>query len=392
RRRRNNSDDLDFEISDDDVLLPIAGILDVLDNYGFVRTTGYLSGNADVYVSLGQVRRYGLRKGDAIVGAIRQPREGENQRQKYNAIVKIDSVNGKPLAEALERPEFARLTPIYPNERLRLENGSADLIGRAIDIAAPIGKGQRALLVSEPRTNRGGALKSIAQSVSENNPEVHLMYLAVNERPEEVTELQRVIRGEVVASPFDHPAEDHAAVSELAIERAKRMVELGNDVVLLVDSLTGLARAYNQIAPTSGRFLVEGVDTATVFPSKRFFGAARNVENGGSLTIIASVLTGYGSVAEEAILDELRVAANSEIKLSKKLADAYLPVQIDIHSSGTKHAEQLTNADELAASFKLRGLVEGADVLESAKNLVQKLESTSTNTELLFSAQRAATN
>ncbi|MCU1528830.1 MAG: transcription termination factor Rho, partial [Frondihabitans sp.] len=276
RGRSNQSDDFEPEISEDDVLIPVAGILDVLDNYAFVRTTGYLPGASDVYVSLGQVKKYHLRKGDAVVGAIRQPREGDNQqgRQKYNAIVKIDSINGQTVDEAAKRVEFSKLTPLYPQERLRLETEPSKLSTRIIDLVAPIGKGQRGLIVSPPKAGKTLVLQAIANSIAKNNPEVHLMVVLVDERPEEVTDMQRTVKGEVIASTFDRPAEDHTTVAELAIERAKRLVELGHDVVVLLDSITRLGRAYNLSTPASGRILSGGVDSSALYPPKRFFGAA----------------------------------------------------------------------------------------------------------------------
>src|SRR5690606_26750394 len=281
RRGGGASDEFETEIGEDDVLIPIAGILDVLDNYAFVRTTGYLAGTSDVYVSLGQVKKYNLRKGDAIVGAIKQPREGEQQgRQKYNALVKVDSINGLSAEDAATRVEFSELTPLYPQERLRLETAPEKLTQRIIDLVAPLGKGQRGLIVAPPKAGKTIVLQQIAGAIAHNNPEVHLMVVLVDERPEEVTDMQRSVKGEVIASTFDRPAEDHTTVAELAIERAKRLVELGRDVVVLLDSITRLGRAYNIAAPASGRVLTGGVDAAALYPPKRFFGAARNIENG----------------------------------------------------------------------------------------------------------------
>ncbi|WP_314139632.1 transcription termination factor Rho, partial [uncultured Plantibacter sp.] len=298
RKRRGSvqNDDVEPEIAEDDVLIPVAGILDVLDNYAFVRTSGYLPGTNDVYVSLGQVKKYHLRKGDAVVGAIRQPRDNDSSsRQKYNAIVKVDSVNGLSVDEAGARVEFGKLTPLYPQERLRLETEQTKLTQRIIDLVAPIGKGQRGLIVAPPKAGKTIVLQQIANAISINNPEVHLMVVLVDERPEEVTDMQRTVKGEVIASTFDRPAEDHTTVAELAIERAKRLVELGHDVVVLLDSITRLGRAYNLAAPASGRILSGGVDAAALYPPKRFFGAARNIENGGSLTILATALVETGS-------------------------------------------------------------------------------------------------
>ncbi|MGV3713742.1 transcription termination factor Rho, partial [Pseudolysinimonas sp.] len=274
-RGQGQNDDFEPEISDDDVLIPVAGILDVLDNYAFVRTSGYLPGANDVYVSLGQVKKYNLRKGDAVVGAIRQPRENEQSRQKYNAIVKIDSINGQTVDEAAERVDFGKLTPIYPKDRLRLETSPEKLSTRIIDLIAPIGKGQRGLIVAPPKAGKTIILQAIAKAIAVNNPEVHIMVVLVDERPEEVTDMQRAVKGEVIASTFDRPAEDHTTVAELAIERAKRLVELGNDVAVLLDSTTRLGRAYNLASPASGRILSGGVDASALYPPKRFFGAPR---------------------------------------------------------------------------------------------------------------------
>ena len=309
------------------MLIPVAGILDVLDNYAFVRTTGYLPGTSDVYVSLGQVKKYNLRKGDAVVGAIKQPREGEQSgRQKYNALVKVDSVNGLSVEDAATRVEFGKLTPLYPQERLRLETAPEKLTQRIIDLVAPIGKGQRGLIVAPPKAGKTIVLQQIANAIATNNPEVHLMVVLVDERPEEVTDMQRTVRGEVIASTFDRPAEDHTTVAELAIERAKRLVELGRDVVVLLDSITRLGRAYNISAPTSGRVLTGGVDASALYPPKRFFGAARNIENGGSLTILATALVETGSKMDEVIFEEFKGTGNSELRLSPPARrQAHLP-------------------------------------------------------------------
>ena len=305
RGGNNDREEAEPEISPDDVLISVAGILDVLDNYAFVRTSGYLPGPNDVYVSLGQVKKYGLRKGDAVVGAIRQPREGEGQgRQKFNALVRVDSVNGLDQAASADRVEFGKLTPLYPQTRLRLETEANKLSTRIIDLVAPIGKGQRGLIVSPPKAGKTLVLQAIANAIATNNPEVHLMVVLVDERPEEVTDMQRTVKGEVIASTFDRPAEDHTTVAELAIERAKRLVELGHDVVVLLDSITRLGRAYNLSAPASGRILSGGVDSSALYPPKRFFGAARNIEDGGSLTILATALVETGSKMDEVIFEE----------------------------------------------------------------------------------------
>ncbi|MGL4255330.1 MAG: transcription termination factor Rho, partial [Microbacterium sp.] len=340
RGAAQTGDEFETEIGEDDVLIPIAGILDVLDNYAFVRTSGYLPGTSDVYVSLGQVKKYNLRKGDAVVGAIKQPREGEqSSRQKYNALVKVDAVNGLSVEDAATRVEFGKLTPLYPQERLRLETAPEKLTQRIIDLVAPIGKGQRGLIVAPPKAGKTIVLQQIANAIATNNPEVHLMVVLVDERPEEVTDMQRTVKGEVIASTFDRPAEDHTTVAELAIERAKRLVELGRDVVVLLDSITRLGRAYNISAPTSGRVLTGGVDASALYPPKRFFGAARNIENGGSLTILATALVETGSKMDEVIFEEFKGTGNSELRLNRSLADKRIFPAVDVNASSTRREE-----------------------------------------------------
>ena len=307
-------------VTEDDVLIPVAGILDILDNYAFVRTSGYLPGPNDVYVSLAMVRRNGLRKGDAVTGVVRQPREGEKQ-QKFNALVRVDTVNGADPETGQHRPEFAKLTPLYPQDRLRLETEPGIASTRVIDLVAPIGKGQRGLIVSPSKAGKTLILQAIANAITTNNPETHLMVVLVDERPEEVTDMQRAVKGEVIASTFDRPAEDHTTVAELAIERAKRLVELGGDVVVLLDSITRLGRAYNLAAPASGRILSGGVDSSALYPPKRFFGAARNIEHGGSLTIISTALVETGSRMDEVIFEEFKGTGNMELRLRRDLAD-----------------------------------------------------------------------
>ncbi len=390
RGRGPAGDELEPEISDDDVLIPVAGILDVLDNYAFVRTTGYLPGPSDVYVSLGQVKKYHLRKGDAVVGAIRQPREGENQgRQKYNALVSIDSINGQSVEEAASRVEFGKLTPLYPQERLRLETEPQKLSTRIIDLVAPIGKGQRGLIVSPPKAGKTLVLQAIANAIAKNNPEVHLMVVLVDERPEEVTDMQRSVKGEVIASTFDRPAEDHTTVAELAIERAKRLVELGHDVVVLLDSITRLGRAYNVTAPTSGRILSGGVDSAALYPPKRFFGAARNIEDGGSLTILATALVETGSKMDEVIFEEFKGTGNMELRLSRQLADKRIFPAVDISASGTRREEMLLGAEEVKVTWRLRRALAGHDPQQSLEVVLGKLKETQSNVEFLVQIQKA---
>ncbi len=381
----------DSELTDDDVLIPVAGILDVLDSYAFLRTRGYLPGPDDVYVSLGQVKRYGLRKGDAVVGAIRQPREVESQqaqRAKFNALVRIDSVNGRTSDEARNRPEFGKLTPLYPQERLRLETDAGQLSTRIIDLVAPIGKGQRGLIVSPPKAGKTLVLQSIANAISENNPECHLMVVLVDERPEEVTDMQRTIKGEVIASTFDRPAEDHTTVAELAIERAKRLVELGHDVVVLLDSITRLGRAYNLAAPASGRILSGGVDSSALHPPKRFFGAARNVENGGSLTIMATGLVETGSKMDEVFFEEFKGTSNMELRLSRSLADKRIFPAVDVNASGTRREEILMSKEELNVVWKLRRVMGALEPQQAIELLLDRVKGTKSNAEFLMQVQK----
>ena len=391
RGRGPVGDDFEPEITEDDVLIPVAGILDVLDNYAFVRTSGYLPGNNDVYVSLGQVKKYNLRKGDAVVGAIRQPREGDNNqgRQKYNAIVRIDSINGLPVEEAANRVEFGKLTPLYPQERLRLETEPGKLSTRIIDLVSPIGKGQRGLIVSPPKAGKTLVLQAIANAIAKNNPEVHLMVVLVDERPEEVTDMQRTVKGEVIASTFDRPAEDHTTVAELAIERAKRLVELGHDVVVLLDSITRLGRAYNLAAPASGRILSGGVDSSALYPPKRFFGAARNIEEGGSLTIIATALVETGSKMDEVIFEEFKGTGNMELRLSRQLADKRIFPAVDVNASGTRREEMLMGADEVKVTWKLRRALAGLDQQQALEIVLGKLKETQSNVEFLMQIQKS---
>ena len=390
RGRGGQNDEFEPEITEDDVLIPVAGILDVLDNYAFVRTTGYLPGPSDVYVSLGQVKKYHLRKGDAVVGAIKQPRDNEQQsRQKYNALVKIDTINGQTADEAASRVDFQDLTPLYPNERLRLETEPAKLSTRIIDLVSPIGKGQRGLIVSPPKAGKTVVLQAIANAVSKNNPEAHLMVVLVDERPEEVTDMQRTVKGEVIASTFDRPAEDHTTVAELAIERAKRLVELGHDVVVLLDSITRLGRAYNQVTPPSGRVLSGGVDAAALYPAKRFFGAARNIENGGSLTILATALVETGSKMDEVIFEEFKGTGNMELRLNRHLADKRIFPAVDVNASGTRREEQLLSADEVTITWRLRRALAGLDPQQALEIVLRNLKETQSNVEFLVQVQKS---
>jgi transcription termination factor Rho len=386
----NDREEAEPEISPDEVLISVAGILDVLENYAFVRTTGYLPGPNDVYVSLGQVKKYGLRKGDAVVGAIRQPRDGEGVgRQKFNAIVRIDSVNGLTIEQALVRVEFGKLTPLYPQTRLRLETEQNKLSTRIIDLVSPIGKGQRGLIVSPPKAGKTLVLQAIANAIAQNNPEVHLMVVLVDERPEEVTDMQRTVKGEVIASTFDRPAEDHTTVAELAIERAKRLVELGHDVVVLLDSITRLGRAYNLSAPASGRILSGGVDSSALYPPKRFFGAARNIEDGGSLTILATALVETGSKMDEVIFEEFKGTGNMELRLSRSLADKRIFPAVDVNASGTRREEILMAPDETKIIWKLRRALAGLEQQQALELVLNRLKETSSNVEFLMQVQKS---
>ena len=368
-------------------LVPVAGIVDVLDSYAFVRTSGYLPGPNDVYVSMGQVKKYGLRKGDAVHGSIRTPREGDrrNQRQKFVPLQSIDSINGMTVEAAQNRPQFNKLTPLYPQERLKQETAPNKLTGRLIDIVAPIGKGQRGLIVSPPKAGKTITLQNIANAIATNNPEVHLMVVLVDERPEEVTDMERTVQGEVISSTFDRPASDHTTVAELAIERAKRLVELGQDVVVLLDSMTRLARAYNVAAPASGRILSGGVDAQALYPPKKFFGAARNIENGGSLTIISSALVETGSKMDEVIFEEFKGTGNMELRLSRELADKRLFPAIDVNASGTRREELITDPQELPIIYRLRRLLGGLEPEQAYQTLVPRLKKTATNRDFMAS-------
>ncbi|MGI8535717.1 MAG: transcription termination factor Rho [Mycobacteriales bacterium] len=387
QERFTGGNEPDPVVSDDDVLIPVGGILDILDNYGFVRTTGYLTGPNDVYVSLQQVRKYGLRRGDAVTGAVRQQREGE-RKDKYNALVRLDTVNGLDPAEAHKRPDFTKLTPLYPQDRLRLETESSILTTRVIDLVMPIGKGQRALIVSPPKAGKTMVMQAIANAITVNNPECHLMVVLVDERPEEVTDMQRSVKGEVIASTFDRPPQDHITVAELSIERAKRLVELGHDVVVLLDSITRLGRAYNLGAPASGRILTGGVDSAALYPPKRFLGAARNIEHGGSLTIFATALVETGSAMDTVIFEEFKGTGNAELKLDRRLADKRIFPAIDVDASGTRKEEILLAPEELRIVLQLRRVLHALDATASLELLLGKMKSTRTNVEFLMQIQK----
>lgn len=399
RRRRERGGeggggDRDTELREDDVVQPVAGILDVLDNYAFVRTSGYLAGPNDVYVSMNMVRKNGLRRGDAVTGAVRVPKEGEgggqNPRQKFNPLVRLDTVNGGPVENAKNRPEFTKLTPLYPNQRLRLETTAEKLTTRVIDLIMPIGKGQRALIVSPPKAGKTTIMQDIANAITRNNPECHLMVVLVDERPEEVTDMQRSVKGEVIASTFDRPPSDHTQAAELAIERAKRLVEQGKDVVVLLDSITRLGRAYNNASPASGRILSGGVDSTALYPPKRFLGAARNIEEGGSLTIIATAMVETGSTGDTVIFEEFKGTGNAELKLDRKIAERRVFPAVDVNPSGTRKDELLLSTDEFGVVHKLRRVLSGLDPHQAIDLLMSQLRKTKNNYEFLVQVSKTA--
>ena len=386
-RNRGNREEREPVISEDDVLVPVGGLLDILESYAFIRTGGYLPGPNDVYVSLQQVRKNGLRKGDVVTGQVRQPREGET-KQKFNALITLETVNGVTPDEARNRVEFGKLTPLYPQERLRLETQPNVLTTRVIDLIAPIGKGQRGLIVSPPKAGKTMVLQSIANAITTNNPECHLMVVLVDERPEEVTDMQRSVKGEVIASTFDRPADDHTTIAELAIERAKRLVELGHDVVVLLDSITRLGRAYNIAAPASGRILSGGVDSAALYPPKKFFGAARNIEDGGSLTILATALVDTGSRMDEVIFEEFKGTGNMELILDRKMADKRIFPAVNVVASGTRKEEILMGTEELNIVWKLRRVLHALEPQAALELLLEKMKGTKSNVEFLMQIQK----
>ena len=386
-RERAPREEREPVLSEDDVLVPVSGLLDILDSYGFIRTSGYLPGPNDVYVTLQQVRRNGLRKGDVVTGQVRQAREGE-RKEKFNALITLESVNGMSPEEARNRVEFGKLTPLYPQERLRLETEAQILTTRVIDLIAPIGKGQRGLIVSPPKAGKTMVLQAIANAITTNNPECHLMVVLVDERPEEVTDMQRSVKGEVIASTFDRPADDHTTIAELAIERAKRLVELGHDVVVLLDSITRLGRAYNISAPASGRILSGGVDSAALYPPKKFFGAARNIEDGGSLTILATALVDTGSRMDEVIFEEFKGTGNMELILDRRLADKRIFPAVNVVASGTRKEEILMGSEELNIVWKLRRVLHALEPQAALELLLEKMKGTKSNVEFLMQIQK----
>ncbi|WKD57846.1 hypothetical protein CAPI_06525 [Corynebacterium capitovis DSM 44611] len=377
-------------------LLDVAGIVDVVDNNSaFLRTTGYRQSPADVFIHSKLVRQNGLRSGDAVVGQVRSNGQGHTHgngrnRQRFNQLVRVDSVNGVSPEEARQRKEFHKLTPLYPNKRLRLETEPNILTTRVIDLVMPIGKGQRALIVSPPKAGKTTILQNIANAIATNNPECYLMVVLVDERPEEVTDMQRGVKGEVIASTFDRPPSEHTAVAELAIERAKRLVEMGQDVVVLLDSITRLGRAYNNSSPASGRILSGGVDSNALYPPKRFLGAARNIEEGGSLTIIATAMVETGSAGDTVIFEEFKGTGNAELKLDRKIAERRVFPAVDVNPSGTRKDELLMSPEEARIMHKLRRILSALDPHQSIDMLIKQLKKTKTNGEFLMGVAQSA--
>jgi transcription termination factor Rho len=373
------------QVRDDRPSIPCTGILDVLpDGFGFLRTNGFTQGDRDVYVSLSQIRRFGLRRGDEILGQVREPKDNE----KYNALLKIDMVNGVDPDTARKRPLFEQLTPLYPEERLRLETEEHDTAARIMDLLCPVGKGQRGLIVSPPKAGKTTILKKLANSIAVNNPDVDLFVLLVDERPEEVTDMERSVVGTVVSSTFDQPSENHVQVTELVLDRVKRLVEMGRDVVVLLDSITRMARAFNLNTPASGRILSGGVDSTALYPPKKFFGAARNIEEGGSLTILATALVDTGSRMDEVIFEEFKGTGNLEIRLDRRLADKRIFPAIDIEMTGTRKEELLMEPAEAAAVWKLRGVLHSLEPSAAIELLIKKVRETKSNAEFLSALQK----
>jgi transcription termination factor Rho len=364
------------------------GILDLLpEGYGFLRTSGYLPGDKDVYVSVSQVRRFHLRKGDEVEGSVRSPKDSE----KYQALLKIHKINGQEPEHAQRRPRFADLTPLYPQDRLTLEQPDNPRLvtARIIDLIAPIGKGQRGMIVSPPKAGKTTVMKEIANAVRTNNPETHLIVLLVDERPEEVTDMQRSVDGEVIYSTFDRPSDDHIQVTELTLERAKRLVEMGKDVMILLDGITRLSRAYNLATPASGRILSGGVDSTALYPPKRFFGAARNIEHGGSLTILATALVETGSRMDEVIFEEFKGTGNWELKLDRKLSEKRIFPAIDISASGTRKEELLLTPEELQLVWRLRRVLHALAEGGALELLIDKMKATEGNAQFLREIAKA---
>jgi transcription termination factor Rho len=384
RERRGIPEATEEEIAEAPVQ---TGILDVLpEGYGFLRTAGYLPSQQDIYVSLSQIRRFGLRKGDEVKGAVRRPKDTE----KYLALLRIETVNGVSPDEARQRREFEKLTPLFPDERYRLEHGPTAVTERIIDLVAPIGKGQRGMVVSPPKAGKTTVLKQIANGIVQADPKTHVMVLLVDERPEEVTDWQRTVEAaEVVYSTFDKPADQHIQVTELVLERAKRLVESGQDVAILLDSITRLARAYNLAAPASGKILSGGVDSTALYPPKRFFGAARNIEEGGSLTIIASALVETGSRMDEVIFEEFKGTGNMELRLDRELSEKRIFPAINIEASGTRKEERLMPSEELALTWRLRRVLHALQGAAAIEMLIDKIRATKSNEQFLQEIAKA---
>ena len=389
RRQREDRRQRDIELQKEELATaPTAtGLLDVLpEGYGFLRTSGYLPGQQDIYVSLSQVRRFMLRKGDTVTGKVRQPKDSE----KYFALLQIDSVNGMDPEEAKQRPNFDKLTPLFPNERFHLETGPTDVTGRIMDMVAPIGKGQRGMVVSPPKAGKTTVLKNIASGINQSSPDTHVMVLLVDERPEEVTDWQRTVQAaEVVYSTFDKPPDQHIQVTELVLERAKRLAEMGQDVAIILDSITRLARAYNLAAPASGKILSGGIDSTALYPPRRFFGAARNIEEGGSVTIIASALVETGSRMDEGIFEEFKGTGNMELRLDRQLAEKRLFPAINVEASSTRKEELLMPTEELALVWRLRRVLHALEPGAALELLTDKIRATKSNEQFLREIAKA---
>jgi transcription termination factor Rho len=389
RRQREERRQREIEMREEELqTAPTAtGLLDILpEGYGFLRTSGYLPGQQDIYVSLSQVRRFVLRKGDTVTGKVRQPKDSE----KYFALLQIDSVNGMDPEEAKQRPNFDKLTPLFPNERFHLETGPTDVTGRIMDMVSPIGKGQRGMVVSPPKAGKTTVLKNIASGIIQSSPETHVMVLLVDERPEEVTDWQRTVQAaEVVYSTFDKPPDQHIQVTELVLERAKRLAEMGQDVAIILDSITRLARAYNLAAPASGKILSGGIDSTALYPPRRFFGAARNIEEGGSVTIIASALVETGSRMDEGIFEEFKGTGNMELRLDRQLAEKRLFPAINVEASSTRKEELLMPTEELALVWRLRRVLHALEPGAALELLTDKIRATKSNEQFLREIAKA---
>jgi transcription termination factor Rho len=389
RRQRDERRQREMEMREEEIAnAPTAtGLLDILpEGYGFLRTSGYLPGPQDIYVSLSQVRRFMLRKGDTVTGKVRQPKDNE----KYFALLQIDTVNGLDPETAKARPQFDKLTPLFPHSRFRLESGPTEVTGRIIDMVAPVGKGQRGMVVSPPKAGKTTVLKHIANGIINSNPEVHVIVLLVDERPEEVTDWQRTVEAaEVVYSTFDKPTDQHVQVTELVLERAKRLAEMGQDVAIILDSLTRLARAYNLSMPASGKILTGGIDSAALYPPRRFFGTARNIEEGGSVTIIASTLVETGSRMDDGIFEEFKGTGNMELRLDRTLSEKRIFPAINVEASGTRKEELLMPPEELALVWRLRRVLHALESGAALELLVDKIRATKSNEQFLKEIAKA---